>query len=453
MLVCPDFSHCKVVVIGDVMLDRYWKGDTSRISPEAPVQVVKIEECEDRVGGAANVAVNLSELGVSTTLIGVVGEDESAKTLTSLLTLKNVKCEFLYDKHHKTTLKLRVVGRQQQLIRLDFEDKHSWSGTQFLEKLEKALENADVLILSDYAKGVLSDPAPIIRYAIERGVKVLVDPKRADFNAYAGASCLTPNWGEFEAAVGHCETTEQMEEKGKALLKTLGLQALLVTQGSQGMTLIESSQSTHIPAQAREVYDVTGAGDTVIAILGAMMAVKEPMVSSAQLANVGAGIAVGRLGTATVTREELLETISLSTPLERGVLSSQRLLEIIAKRKHKGDKIVMTNGCFDVLHAGHITYLKEARAMGDCLIIAVNDDDSVKRLKGSMRPVNILAHRMQLLAELQCVDYVVPFSEDTPENIISAILPDILVKGGDYAPHEIAGGKQVMENGGTDRNY
>lgn len=341
----------------------------------------------------------------------------------------------------RTTLKLRVIGRHQQLIRLDFEDKRAWSAAILLEKLKLVLEQADVLILSDYAKGVLSEPERIIHYAKERGVKVLVDPKRADLQAYAGAYCLTPNRHEFETAVGTCSDRHELEEKGKALLKSLQLEALLVTQGSQGMTLIEATQTTHINAQAREVFDVTGAGDTVIAILAAMLAAKQSITLSAQLANIGAGIVVGKLGTATVSKEEL-------TCSERGILSFPALREEINVRRRRGDKVVMTNGCFDVLHAGHVTYLKQARALGDCLIVAVNDDDSVKRLKGVSRPVNTLIHRLQVLAELQSVDYVVPFSEDTPENIIADILPDILVKGGDYTPSQIAGGKQVLANGG-----
>lgn len=441
MLNCPDFSCCRVVIVGDVMLDRYWQGDVSRISPEAPVPVVGIEMVEDRVGGAANVALNLSALGVSTTLVGVVGNDEAGITLTRLLSEKKIRCEWIEAQNIRTTLKLRVMGRHQQLIRLDFEDKRSWPATSVLEKLKLVLDNADVLILSDYAKGVLSDPQPIIRYARKQGIKVLVDPKRSDLQAYKGAHCLTPNWHEFETAVGSCADDQALNEKGKALLETLQLEALLVTRGSQGMTLFEKEQTTHIKAQAREVFDVTGAGDTVIAILAAMLAAKQPMRESAQFANIGAGIVVGKLGTATVSKEEL-------THSEKGILSYQGLREEVKMRKKKGHKIVMTNGCFDVLHAGHVTYLKQARALGDCLIVAVNDDDSVKRLKGETRPVNTLIHRLQVLAELQCVDYVVPFSDDTPENLIADILPDILVKGGDYTPSQIAGAKQVIANGG-----
>lgn len=450
MLRCPDFSKCHIVVLGDLMLDRYWHGDTSRISPEAPVPVVRIDQSEERVGGAANVAVNISALAAKTTLLGVIGEDEPGQTLTALLEQKQVNCQFIRSREVKTTLKLRVLGRHQQLIRLDFEDKCHWPAEAFVKMLGSVLADADILILSDYAKGVLSDPKPIIQYALSMGVKVLVDPKNADLSVYQGASLLTPNLSEFEAAVGVCTHQEDIENKGLKLVQTLGLDALLVTRGSQGMTLIQADQSIHhIPSQAKEVFDITGAGDTVIAVLAAAMAAKEPLLPASRLANIAAGISVGKLGTATISMDELVA--ELNPPFvqsEQSILSAERLYKDIQLRKKRGHKIVMTNGCFDVLHAGHVTYLQQARALGDCLIVAVNDDASVSRLKGPSRPVNELANRLQVLAALGCVDYVVAFSEDTPESLIAKILPDILVKGGDYSPEQIAGAKQVVENGG-----
>jgi len=451
MLTCPDFSKCHVVVIGDLMLDRYWHGDTSRISPEAPVPVVRIEHNEERVGGAANVAVNVSALGAKATLIGVIGQDESGDTLTRLLEEKGVVCHFICQPEVRTTLKLRVLGRHQQLLRLDFEDKHCCAPDTLIKSLESVINDADVLILSDYAKGVLSDPGPIINYARSRGVIVLVDPKNADLSVYQGANLLTPNLSEFEAAVGRCESVAEIEQKGRQLVNDLNLDAVLVTRGSQGMSLIPASgEISHIPTQAREVFDITGAGDTVIGVLGASLAAKEALLPAAKLANMAAGISVGKLGTATISCAELLSALKpLFVDTGSSVFTPEKLMEQVQKRKKLGHKIVMTNGCFDILHAGHVTYLKQARALGDCLIIAVNDDDSIRRLKGESRPINSLAHRLQVLAALACVDYVVAFSEDTPEALIAKVLPDVLVKGGDYQPSQIAGGKQVLANGGS----
>ncbi|MFI4937003.1 MAG: bifunctional D-glycero-beta-D-manno-heptose-7-phosphate kinase/D-glycero-beta-D-manno-heptose 1-phosphate adenylyltransferase HldE [Candidatus Berkiellales bacterium] len=453
MLTCPDFTHSKIVVLGDAMLDRYWHGDTSRISPEAPVPIVKIEHEEERVGGAANVAINLQVLGVKTTLVSAIGNDDTGSKLYKMLTEQGVSCNFIQSSDINTILKLRVLGRHQQLIRLDFEDKYHWSADKMLEPLKSVIHQADVLILSDYAKGTLSEPQPIIQYARQQGVKVVVDPKNADLSIYRGAHLLTPNLAEFEAAVGHCEDIAAIEKKGLKLVEDLNLTALLVTMGSRGMLLIEANKPAfHIRAQAREVFDITGAGDTVIAVLGACLAAGSSLSEAAVLANLAAGISVGKLGTATITPDELTAAIAeqhaTHQPQSRGVISLPNLLFEIQKRKIAGDKIVMTNGCFDILHAGHVTYLQQARALGDCLIIAVNDDHSVRRLKGVSRPINPLAERMQVLAALGCVDYVVPFSEDTPEALITQVLPNILVKGGDYQVHQIAGAKQVIHHGG-----
>lgn len=448
MLTCPDFSDANIIVIGDVMLDRYWHGDTSRISPEAPVPVVKIERDEERVGGAANVAVNVKALGAKATLVSVIGDDSTGQTLTQMLMAKNVQCEFVKLSEISTTLKLRVLGRHQQLIRLDFEDKHPCKAETILKQLEPLIESADAIILSDYAKGVIAFPQPIIELARKKGIQVIVDPKNADLSVYKNATILTPNLGEFEAMVGRCENQQVIEEKGEKLLHQLGLQALLVTQGGAGMTLIERGKIEHIPAQAREVFDITGAGDTVIAVLATCLAAKSSFSEAAKIANLAAGLSVARLGTATVTKQELQNLMLKNHATHPSIVSLPELLPEVATRKSYGDKIVMTNGCFDILHAGHVTYLQQARALGNCLIVAVNDDDSVKRLKGQSRPINPLKERMQVLAALSCVDYVVAFSEDTPEKLISQVLPDILVKGGDYTADNIAGAKQVIQNGG-----
>jgi D-beta-D-heptose 7-phosphate kinase / D-beta-D-heptose 1-phosphate adenosyltransferase len=297
----------------------------------------------------------------------------------------------------------------------------------------------------------LAESQAIINYAREHQIKVIVDPKSKDFSVYSGAHILTPNMSEFEAAVGHCETTADIERKGLQLVHELNLDALLVTRGSQGMTLIEKNASVlHIPAQAKEVFDITGAGDTVIAVLSACIAANVNLKDAARLANLAAGIVVGRLGTATISLQDLEKEITQqkSPNLLKGVMNLPALMAEVTRRKNNGEKVVMTNGCFDILHAGHITYLQQARELGDCLIMAVNDDASVQRLKGKTRPVNPLDARMQTLAALRCVDYVIPFSEDTPRDLIAAVLPDILVKGGDYTVEQIAGAKEVLANGG-----
>ncbi|MBS0287598.1 MAG: bifunctional D-glycero-beta-D-manno-heptose-7-phosphate kinase/D-glycero-beta-D-manno-heptose 1-phosphate adenylyltransferase HldE [Proteobacteria bacterium] len=451
MLTCPDFSQVKIMVIGDAMLDRYWHGDTSRISPEAPVPVVRIEKHEDRVGGSANVAVNVKALGAHTVLVCGVGKDETGQTLQTMLEKQQVVCSFVQLPNQRTTLKLRVIGRAQQLIRLDFEDKFKAPAQTVIGACEPHLADTAVIILSDYAKGILADVQEIITFAKAKGIKVIVDPKNADLSVYKGATLLTPNLSEFEAAVGHCQSVEEIECKGQALVQELALEGLLVTRGSQGMTLLTKTHPPlHISAQAREVFDITGAGDTVIAVLGACLAKNLPMAEAAKLANIAGGLSVGRFGTATITAEDINNELTHHTyqPTATGVMTLETLLPEVKRRKAYGDKIIMTNGCFDILHAGHVAYLKQARALGHCLIVAVNDDSSVKRLKGESRPINPLDQRMQVLSALGCVDYVVPFSEDTPRNLIAQILPDVLVKGGDYKPEQIAGAIEVIQNGG-----
>jgi D-beta-D-heptose 7-phosphate kinase/D-beta-D-heptose 1-phosphate adenosyltransferase len=455
MSILPEFAQARVLVVGDLMLDRYWIGPTSRISPEAPVPVVRIRKDETRPGGAANVALNVAALGATTALLGVVGEDEAARLLADETRANGIDAHFIASARAPTITKLRVLSRNQQLIRLDFEEPlgevGGFDAAALRARFGEALETHDVVVLSDYGKGTLHDIASLVRAARAQGRRVLIDPKGSDWQRYRGATLLTPNLSEFEAIVGICPSDDELVARGEALCRDLELDALLVTRSEQGMTLLVPGEAPlHVPAAAREVFDVTGAGDTVIATLAAALAAGATLARACVLANAAAGIVVGRLGTATVTRAELQHV--LAGPLAQGgVVDEAALLGAVAAARGAGRRIVMTNGVFDVLHVGHARYLEAARRLGDLLIVAVNDDASVQRLKGPSRPLNRLADRMALLAALRCVDYVVPFTEDTPARLIAAVLPDLLVKGGDYRPEQIAGFDAVTASGGQVR--
>ena len=450
----PDFSAAAVLVVGDVMLDRYWQGPTSRISPEAPVPVVKVEGDELRPGGAANVALNAAALGARVDLVGLVGDDAEAGLLSESLSARGVSSRFVAVPGSRTITKLRILSKHQQLIRLDFEDGFpTCDGSAILYRFLQVLPRARAVVLSDYAKGVLRDTQPLIRTARERGLPVVIDPKGTDFERYRGATLLTPNQSEFEAVVGRVRDDADLVAKGCALRDSLELDALLVTRSEKGMCLLQRGHApVHLPTLAREVYDVTGAGDTVVAVLAAALAAGEPMFDAVALSNLGAGVVVGKVGTATVSPAELAAAMEQHLPIQTGTVTEDDLVELVARARAAGERVVMTNGCFDILHVGHVTYLQQARALGDRLIVAVNDDDSVRRLKGhqgqTRRPVNPLAARATVLAALAAVDWVVPFSEDTPQRLICRVGPDVLVKGGDYRPEDIAGGECVIAAGG-----
>ncbi|MFC0140648.1 bifunctional D-glycero-beta-D-manno-heptose-7-phosphate kinase/D-glycero-beta-D-manno-heptose 1-phosphate adenylyltransferase HldE [Erwinia mallotivora] len=449
----PDFNRAGVLVVGDVMLDRYWYGPTSRISPEAPVPVVKVDNVEERPGGAANVAMNIASLGAQSRLVGLTGVDDAARALNHTLSGVNVQCDFVAVTTHPTITKLRVLSRNQQLIRLDFEEGFEGVDVGPLhQRIRQALPQAGALVLSDYAKGALASVETIIRIAREANVPVLVDPKGTDFERYRGATILTPNLSEFEAVVGKCKDDTDLVARGMALMQQFELSALLVTRSENGMTLLQPGQEPfHLPTQAQEVYDVTGAGDTVIGVLAAALAAGNSLEESCFLANAAAGVVVGKLGTSTVSPVELENAIRARPESGFGVMSENQLQEAVALARRRGEKVVMTNGCFDILHAGHVSYLANARKLGDRLIVAVNSDESTKRLKGESRPVNPLVNRMIVLGALEAVDWVVAFEEDTPQRLIAEILPDLLVKGGDYKPEDIAGSKEVWANGGDVR--
>ena len=448
----PDFDAAAVVVAGDVMLDEYWFGATRRISPEAPVPVVHVGQDEARPGGAANVAVNLAALGVRTELTGVVGADTAADTLRRLLTHSGVVPRFIVDPTRPTIAKLRVLARGQQLIRLDREEP-AVSAPSLAGELAALLPTASALVLSDYAKGALNDVAALIALARDVDVPVLIDPKGTDFAKYRGAAILTPNQSEFEAVVGACASDAELVVRAHELIATLALDALLVTRSERGMLLVEAGESEpfHLSTVAREVYDVTGAGDTVIATLAAALAAGCNRREAATLANLAAGLVVRKIGVAAVTPAEMRDALHQRGTGGRGVQSLESLATLRAAAASAGQRVVMTNGCFDILHAGHVAYLEEAKSLGDRLIVAVNDDASVGRLKGADRPVNPLEDRLAVLAGLAAVDWVVPFSADTPAALIEQLSPDVLVKGGDYRVEEIAGGAHVLANGGEVR--
>ena len=441
-----------VVVAGDVMLDRYLFGFTDRISPEAPVPVVHVQETDDRAGGAANVAVNLASLGVTTQLVCVVGKDDAADSLQAILKNRGIQCNFHRVDDRPTITKTRVQSRGQQLIRLDRENTAAMPGDAVVSVLRKSIKGAGAVVLSDYGKGALSSVTTMIDVCRDAKIPVLVDPKGTDFSKYRGATLITPNQAEFEVVAGSCSSDDELVQRARAMLDDLDLNALLVTRSEKGMLLLESDMApVFLSTQAREVYDVTGAGDTVIAMLAGALASGASLASAAALANIAAGLVVRKIGVATVTPGEIRVSLHQRGQGGRGLVGPDELKLMVAESRDRSERVIMTNGCFDVLHAGHVSYLEEAKSLGDRLIVAVNDDESVRRLKGESRPINALEDRLLVLAGLAAVDWVVPFSDDTPAALIAAVLPDVLVKGGDYDPNEIAGAKDVLQNGGEVR--
>lgn len=449
----PKFDNARVLVVGDLMLDRYWHGPTSRISPEAPVPVVHVSEIEERPGGAGNVALNIAALGAHSTVLGITGDDDAAHALENILSNAGVKSHFIKLKDNHTVTKLRVMSRHQQLIRLDFEDGFVGQDITALEaKFAGLIDSHDVVVCSDYGKGCLRNVSALIKMCQVKNVPVLVDPKGNDFSKYAGASLITPNLTEFEAIVGQCENDDDLVKKAENLREQFALDALLITRSEHGMSLFEKGKAaSHMPTRARDVYDVTGAGDTVISTLAASLAAGQSLPQSMALANLAAGLVVAKSGTASVTVDELRQINRENFTVVRGVLDEESLIHAIAACREHKERIIMTNGCFDILHAGHVAYLQQARKLGDRLVVAVNIDETVRRLKGNDRPVNQVEYRMNMLSALECVDWVVPFTEDEPTRLICELMPDVLVKGGDNDPDKIPGGDCIREAGGEVR--
>jgi D-beta-D-heptose 7-phosphate kinase/D-beta-D-heptose 1-phosphate adenosyltransferase len=442
-------------VIGDAFVDDYIEGSIQRVSPEAPVQVVNVENQFQRLGGAANVANGLAALGAKVTLGSLAGDDEPGKILEKLCSDKGIDTGCIIPVSDRpTTRKLRVMSRRQQMIRLDWEKVMPMdfaSENRLFDTLEKS-GRPDAIILSDYAKGILT--GNVIRAMIKKGrglgIPVMVDPKGNDFKRYRGATVITPNLTEFEAAVGtpiDPDDKEAMAESAKTLCEKCSLDALLITLGERGMALWTRENGLIIvPTRAREVYDVTGAGDTVVAATGLCLASKIDFETSAMIANAAAGIVVGKAGTSTVAPGELVE--SLSPPIENKVLDRDLLAEHLRWWRMRQKRIVFTNGCFDLLHVGHLHILNQAAAQGDVLIVGLNTDSSISRLKGPGRPLITEHERASLLAAFDCVDAVVLFDEDTPVNLIRTIKPDVLVKGSDYRIDQVVGREVVEAAGG-----
>jgi len=447
----------RIAVVGDFMLDRYVWGDTSRVSPEAPVPVVQAHREEERPGGAGNVAANLCELDARVECFGVIGSDlQGGRLVAGLEALGAAGGGLLTLDGHTTTQKIRIMARSQQILRLDREEARPISEATARTLSERlAAAQWDAVVLSDYGKGVLSENvvAPVLEEARRRGAPSLVDPKHPDLSRYRGASLVTPNRAEAEAAWGGLlRDLPALATGGEALRQRAGLEALLITLGQEGMFLLrDGADPLHVPTAARAVFDVTGAGDTVLAALALALAEGCDWEVAVRLANAAAGLVVAKVGTATVGRSELLHFLNAATTFEKRLppgCGPEILQKEASRLRREGLRLVFTNGCFDILHAGHVRFLQEARGLGDALVVGVNDDASVRRLKGADRPFNSLDDRMEVLAALECVDLVVAFAEDTPESLIRTLRPDVLVKGGDWREKGVVGAEFVRAQGG-----
>jgi len=451
------FSDAPVLVVGDLMLDRYLWGQVGRISPEAPVPVLQLARESETAGGAANVARNLRGLGLKVRLAGVTGDDDAGRALLRLLTHQEVGTDaVLADTARPTTTKTRIVGNQQQMLRVDAEDTAALGSAleaRLFAALEAELDQVCALVLSDYAKGVLTGGLcrRLISAARARGIPVLVDPKGRDYARYRGATLMTPNLSELAQATGaDVGDLDAMLIAAARLREALELEHLVLTLGALGLALIGSDASVRIPAVAREVFDVSGAGDTVIAALAGAIAAGVDPLDAAHLANLAAGIVVAKVGTASVSRTELEHALADESALEQAakIGSLADIRERVGAWQARGERVVFTNGCFDLLHAGHVTYLARARGYGQRLVVGLNTDRSVRALKGADRPLITEADRARVLAALAAVDAVVLFDEDTPLRLIEALRPDVLAKGADYRPDQVVGADQVRSWGG-----
>ena len=454
----PSLRAGRVLVVGDVMLDRYVTGTVDRVSPEAPIPVMRVDDEDEMLGGAGNVARNIASLGGQVALVGLIGDDRSGERLTELLNGHDgIEFHSVVNGQTPTTVKTRYLAAGQQLLRTDVETKmlpQQKALAQIVAHARSALPTANVVVLSDYAKGVLTDEviAEIIAAAAKSDVSVVVDPKSVNLSRYKGAALLTPNRDELTRATGIAINDDEAAARAADMaLAISGAGAVLVTRGSQGMTLVINGEDpSHLRPRAREVFDVSGAGDTVVATVAAVLSAGHSLEAAAALANISAGVVVGKIGTATVHADEIAASFHAGVILsaEQKVVSLQPALDRVAQWRRHERRVVFTNGCFDLIHPGHISLLEQARAAGDVLIVGLNSDASVARLKGDGRPVQAAVARASVLAGLSTVDLVIEFGEDTPVALIEAIKPDILVKGADYAENEVVGGDLVTSYGG-----
>jgi D-beta-D-heptose 7-phosphate kinase/D-beta-D-heptose 1-phosphate adenosyltransferase len=451
------FGAARILVLGDAMLDRFVYGSVERISPEAPIPVMKIQRTADMLGGAANVVRNVAALGAHGTLIGAMGADVWADSLAEQLAkLPAIRSRMIRDAARPTTVKTRYVAERQQVLRADHE-----SCAPLLPDIERlvidacaaALTDADIVVLSDYAKGLLSDAviAAAIGAARAAGKIVLVDPKAKSFAKYRGATVLTPNRHELQTASGQaCETDEEIESAARKILADRVCDVLVVTRGRDGMSVVRAdAAAVHLRATAREVFDVSGAGDTVVAVLACGLGARGDFLDACGLANIAAGIVVGKVGTAVATSGEIAAVVRpVGSRGDLKIYSAENALRLARDWRAQGLKIAFTNGCFDLIHPGHVSLLDQARRAADRLIVGLNSDDSVRRLKGPARPIQAEVARATMLASLKVVDAVVIFAEDTPLALIEAVAPDVLVKGADYNVDTVVGAEFVRARGG-----
>ncbi len=450
------FGRLSVLVVGDLMLDRYILGEVDRISPEAPVPVLRRAQHYERAGGAANVAMNLAGLGCKVVLAGFWGEDKDKDELAALLAAAGIDTSSVVTTTQPTTSKTRIVGRQQQLLRLDVESREEPSAKEqrsLQESAQRMVSQVQAVVLSDYAKGAL--PAELctglIAAANAAGIPVLADPKSRDFGKYAGATMVCPNLHELSAATGvGMDLPAALLEAGEAQREQFGLKYLAVTMSERGIRVLWEGGEFHSPARAREVYDVSGAGDTVIATLAAALCGGLQIQTAVELANLAAGIVVGKMGTVPIAQHELIAALTPSSGITGGekVIARERVARRVAEWRAAGETIVFTNGCFDLLHVGHVTLLEQCHRFGTKLVLGLNSDASVRRLKGPSRPVVGERERARVMAALAAVDAVVIFEEDTPLELIGAVKPDVLVKGGDYSVATVVGHEEVLAAGG-----
>ncbi|MFR9504429.1 MAG: bifunctional D-glycero-beta-D-manno-heptose-7-phosphate kinase/D-glycero-beta-D-manno-heptose 1-phosphate adenylyltransferase HldE [Rikenellaceae bacterium] len=437
---------CRVLVVGDLMLDTYHIGSVKRISPEAPVPVVQVKRSYNVLGGAANVARNLIGLGATPSIIGVVGEDTNGAIVRNMFKELNIDA-LLYNSPAPTITKTRIIGNDQQVVRIDFEEDNATldnaTERSIINAVASRISLCDIVVISDYGKGVCSEQLchNIIKTARANNKSIIIDPKGTAWSKYRNATVVTPNIKELSEVAGIeiRNDDKQIEESAQEIIERYNIDSLLVTRSEKGISYISPQESIIIPTEAREVFDVSGAGDTVVATLAAALGSNIDIEDAIVLSNKAAGVVVGKMGTSPILFQELKEELQIQDGSSDKILTPERLSDLMHLLREQKSRVVFTNGCFDILHRGHVTYLEKAKSLGDILILGLNSDDSVRRLKGEGRPINDQISRATVMAALKSVDYVVIFDEDTPLELIKAIRPNTLVKGGDYAIEEIVG--------------